>query len=89
MSGLEELSCKSRDSQYLQQKRDVRGRSVPLIPKVWLFKDKKSLCFALMKAKVGRQANCLCQVFWFCFMLDTCPHWLLVPLDQPHCSRHA
>lgn len=42
MSRLEELSHESRDLQYLEPKWDVRGRSAPLIPKVWLLKDKKS-----------------------------------------------
>lgn len=43
MSRLEELFCKSRDLQYVQQQWGVKGRSVLLIPKVWLIKDKKSL----------------------------------------------
>lgn len=45
ISRLDKLSCKSRDS-WLKQ--DVRGRSVPLLPKVWLFKARRCLHVVLV-----------------------------------------
>lgn len=86
MSRLEELSSKSGDLQYLQQKWDVGGGDLCPSSQKSGCKDKKSLRFAFMKAKAGREANCLCRVFWFCLMLDVRLHRFLMALVQPHCS---